>query len=224
MMGSTHRMVGIVTGIALAVCGIFMRDYLMVIMPFVVPVGAMLPDIDHNSSKLGRERKKVVRICKIVVMLGTVLWDAYNIYRLLHVGDNALVLLVSILISGLLLLIGLAISSDWGQKKFKFFIKHRGIMHTLLVPSICLFLPTFVVTETVLRLVLVGIGFGYITHLLGDCLTKEGCPLLWPLTSKSISLLSVTTNTKSEKVVAVLLSITLCITVVVFYGSIARIM
>jgi membrane-bound metal-dependent hydrolase YbcI (DUF457 family) len=26
----------------------------------------------------------------------------------------------------------------------------------------------------------VAVGVGTLTHLLGDCLTKEGCPLLWP--------------------------------------------
>jgi membrane-bound metal-dependent hydrolase YbcI (DUF457 family) len=30
----------------------------------------------------------------------------------------------------------------------------------------------------------VSVGLGALIHLAGDCLTKEGCPLFWPITSR----------------------------------------
>lgn len=38
------------------------------------------------------------------------------------------------------------------------------------------------------------VGIGAVAHLLGDMLTKEGCPLLWPLSKRRFHVLSLTTD------------------------------
>ena len=46
--------------------------------------------------------------------------------------------------------------------------------------------------------------FGYTSHLFADCETKAGCPILWPLYKKNISILPVTTGTAAETLVMLL--------------------
>lgn len=223
MMGSTHKAVGIVTGLVLAVCGFLHSEYMMVIMLFVVPAGAMLPDIDHNNSKLGRERKKFVEIgCKVRFILGIPVC-VYGIHSLAAGSYKIgfLYLLAAIMVTVLLVLLP---RSKWIKRHFKFFTKHRGIMHTLVVPGILPWLVVSAVSDKTMRVVLVGLAIGYLTHLAGDCLTKDGCPILWPFTKKCISLLPVTTNTKSEKFVAFLLCTVISVCTVMFYNMFSKFM
>lgn len=40
---------------------------------------------------------------------------------------------------------------------------------------------------------------GIAAHIAGDCLTRDGCPLLWPLTSRRFHLLSIRTDSPTER-------------------------
>lgn len=218
MMGHSHKMVGIVVGVVLALCGFLHSEFAMVVMPFVVPVGAMLPDIDHNSTRLGKKRKKVVGVVWKAVFASIVFAGVYgvcaSIMKKLYL--DALLCIVAVLVLGLFLFV--FPKSTWAKKHSKFFTKHRGIMHTLLVPAVLLWLAVRVVPDKTVGMVLVGIAYGYLTHLVGDCLTVGGCPLLWPFTEKCIRLLPVRTNTKAEGAAAVCLCVVLCICEVAIYG------
>ncbi len=62
---------------------------------------------------------------------------------------------------------------------------------------------SLLVTNTIgLPLVALAVGVGCATHVVGDMLTDEGCPLLFPLSSKHFHLLSerlsFTTGTRPE--------------------------
>jgi len=61
MTGKTHKFIGIVVGGAAAYYGVTaLHDPVHLFYLVAVPVGAMLPDIDHDNSKLGRSRKNIV--------------------------------------------------------------------------------------------------------------------------------------------------------------------
>jgi inner membrane protein len=60
-----------------------------------------------------------------------------------------------------------------------FFIGHRGLMHSILVPVI-LYLLLFLIRMDIA----IAISFGYLSHLLLDCFTVSGVKLLWPLKKK----------------------------------------
>ncbi len=222
MMGSTHKVIGLITGIAIAVMGVIYNEYIMLSMLFTVPIGAMLPDIDHNNSKLGKTRKKVVTgLCGIIIVV-ILVYIGLGVYFLLVEQRQGIITPTSLIIGILALFVIVLPHTEFGSKYIKFFTKHRGIMHTLAVPGILIYL-VYSVTVSEIRVILLGFAIGYLTHLVADCLTKEGCPILWPLTSNCISVLPVRTNTKSEKFVAFILCCSLVALVVVGYSIVGAI-
>lgn len=205
MMGSTHKTVGVFTGIVLAICGITFRQELWVISLSTVPFGSMLPDIDHNNSRIGRIRKKAVNASKDIIILGTII--ATLVCAVVMLTVNNMVSLSKVLfIPGCTLLLYCVSHSKLLRSKFKFFTKHRGIMHTLIMPVIFT-LAGITVENEAIRYLLLGLAIGYVTHLLGDCMTKEGCPILYPITKKNVRFFKATTNTLGEKIAAVILCI-----------------
>jgi len=197
-------MIGMFVGIVLALCGVLDKEYTMLVMLFAVPAGAMLPDIDHNNTKIGRKRKKVLNDMKKLLPVGFIVFVLAVVYSFEKgVGVSQLLPVICVVVSFLLLvLVG---SSKWGRQKFRFFTKHRGIMHTLCVPAVCVYITVTFELHIVMEQLLLGAAAGYLTHLVADCLTIEGCPILWPLTTRCVKIPLAATNTKSEKIVAVLL-------------------
>ncbi|MDE5639562.1 MAG: metal-dependent hydrolase, partial [Odoribacter sp.] len=158
MMGSTHKAVGVVAGLILAVCGVIHSEYIMIVMLFVVPAGAMLPDIDHNSSKLGRERKKVVAFGQKFLSGAGVGICVYGAITSLIASKYSKALLYILAVTVLLVLFVFLQRSEWAKKQLKFFTKHRGIMHTLIIPGVLIWLVVSVVMESAVRVVLMGLA------------------------------------------------------------------
>jgi len=77
---------------------------------------------------------------------------------------------------------------------------HRKITHCLLGASLVILGLAFCVGSLHL---IPWIGFavviGWISHIVADMLTKEGCPLLWPISKVKFGLHIVTTGGKLEK-------------------------
>jgi inner membrane protein len=91
---------------------------------------------------------------------------------------------------------------------------HRGITHTplllMLIMSLLWFISkTFLsgIKSTLFMYMSLGIGVGMASHIFLDSLTKGGVPLLYPFSSKKISLLPLKTGSFSEKIVALVMSI-----------------
>lgn len=205
MMGSTHKAVGVFTGIVLSICGVLYEKEMWVMALSTVSFGAILPDIDHNNSKLGRSRKKAIDLSKKVIVFSSIAAIIVCLILVFMVGKVDLLLKALSIPSCILLLYYISNNKNLKQR-FKFFTKHRGIMHTSIVPILSS-LAGFTIDNEALRYLLLGLAIGYTTHLLGDCMTKGGCPILYPITQKNISFLRVTTNTFGEKVAAVILCI-----------------
>ena len=78
-------------------------------------------------------------------------------------------------------------------------------MHTLIVP-LTILIGAKVNSYQVMNILLLGLAAGYLSHLVADCLTHDGCPILYPLSKTSIHLMNIKTNTVKEYIVAFLLS------------------
>lgn len=74
---------------------------------------------------------------------------------------------------------------------------HRGILHTLLVPTLLTllitavntYLPTLPSLATFVQSLLFGFWFGWIMHLFADLFNGKGIPLFWPLMRNKVSIM-----------------------------------
>ena len=203
MKGTSHYAIGIAAGVAFGIYGIRQGNFSFAAGILSAPVAAMLPDIDHNDSKAGRLRKHAARVITAafgLFFIGAVVY--YKLFDTIIFADIFANIFTSLLIPGLGLFLLVAALIYFG-KKVRFLSMHRGIMHTLLLP-ICAIVIALFVEENFIRILLHGFAIGYISHIFADCLTKQGCPILFPLTSKSICILGrrgIITGEKRENTV-----------------------
>ena len=205
MTGKTHKFIGIAAGAAIAYRGLTADDPTSLFFLIACPIGAMIPDIDHDNSKLGRSRKSIMTVISTMfssfalVAVCFFLVDAYRNDNLLPAIGIVLIVLIPFLLFSILSRIKVV------RKNLKFMLKHRGLMHTLVLPAL-MFGAGFLVTEPTFRILLMGVNIGYITHILADMMTVHGCPVLYPLTKKNIRLANVKTGTPGEYVAGLVLS------------------
>ena len=205
-MAKSHKAIGLAAGVAVTLYGLKNFDEpLFALASLTALLGALLPDIDHNSSNLGRKRKKIVSFTSAIIKIAAVVsLFATGLICVLNEDYKSLsILLLSVLL--VVLLIFFMSTSKTGAKLKKFSTKHRGIMHTLLIPSLLIPL-LFFVEEYYIIAPIAGLIAGYVSHLLADMCTVSGIPILFPLTMKNISLLPVRTGTTWEYIIAFIIS------------------
>jgi len=188
-----------VTGLAVGLFVKHMPEAQLAILTGLTAGAAVLPDIDHPNSSLahcfGFFTKAVAWLIGRIsgghrhlthAGLGvagfTILaWLAVK-YRPEVAGKVGLIIFLSLIIASGLYALGI-----------------RGHVTDLLAIAGASML---VVTTTGLPLVALAVGVGCATHVVGDMLTDEGCPLLYPLSTKHYHLLSerlsFTTGTRPE--------------------------
>jgi inner membrane protein len=198
MTGKTHKFIGIAAGAAAAYYGVTALDNPAHLFYLIAcPIGAMIPDVDHDSTKLGRSRKNITAAISTLfssfalVAVIFFLADAYQKQRLLPAIATILLILVPFA-----LLVSLS-KIKAVKKNLKFMVKHRGLMHTLILPA-CMFGAGFLVTEPTFKILLTGLNIGYITHIISDLLTVRGCPVLYPATKKNIKFMNIKTGSPGE--------------------------
>lgn len=210
MNGKSHFAIGIGVSVAVAYIGIKNNDIALCATAVTAPLGAMLPDIDHNNSKLGRQRKQTTDTIKKITILGG--FGAFTFSVISNFLSAGTFDVATLLLNGLLptfiaylpvIICIMLATSDGVKKRVKFFTKHRGIMHTVL-PVVGLYIGAISSLYVFISSLLLGLAFGYTSHLFADCETKAGCPILWPLYKKNISILPVTTGTAAETLVMLL--------------------
>jgi len=189
MTGKTHKTIGVCVGIAFAYWRVkTYGDSMFVIGTISSAVGAMIPDIDHNSSKLGSYRKTVIDSAAMIIstLFGFVV-VAFGAMLAVSGLYNELII-ISLLIILPIYVLTLLARRPFIRNTVKFFKKHRGIMHTLAAPLL-LYLGHTLITNATVRYGLLAMTAGYMSHLILDCMTKRGCPILWPIIPKNISFL-----------------------------------
>jgi inner membrane protein len=144
-------------------------------------IGSILPDIDHRGSFIGRRMR----------IISTPLTVAGKVTK----GAKKLSNTVT----------GRKGSTDT-------IISHRGITHTPLllmaIVSALLFLSHNLVSgfaSLLFSYMSIGLGVGIASHILLDCLTKGGVPLLYPFSGKKFSFLPLKTGGFLEGIVGLVM-------------------
>jgi len=207
MTGKSHKFIGFAAGGAAAYYGITHNpgEALYLFYIIAAPAGAMIADIDHDGSKLGRSRKTIITAVTAliaafaIVAVAFFLVDGYS-------NDKFIPAVCTVLLVALPFFVLSALSkTSFIKNNMKFMVKHRGLMHTLILPAF-LFASTYYITEPTFKIFVTGITIGYLTHLIADMLTARGCPVLFPFTKKNIRFLKITTGTFPEYIAALILS------------------
>lgn len=199
MHGFQHRKMGVAAGV-----GVLAYTVLSKASPEIslcvatLPIGAMLPDIDSDTSKLGRTRKKVLKTAKLLSVIVLVVSVLFSY----HSGGALNAILNCIFIGAMVVLVNIIERNKHVKKQLGFITKHRGIMHTLIVPMF-LMGTTLWTLDLYYYYSMLGLSAGCVLHLCGDMATEEGAPILWPITKHNIRYLPFNTTRSGGAIDAV---------------------
>lgn len=199
MNGKQHKAVGIAFG-AIATYVVlekFNAGGSAIVIPFTSALGAMLPDIDHDRTKLGRKRNAFftmsAKIINTILIVGFILCAVIGVLTMKQIIDFGINLGGLVLVMALVIAFFVVRKIITSSKTFKWAVKHRGLMHTLLMPVI-IGLGMYFCPPPILRCCLFGLEVGYLSHLLVDMENVGGVPLLFPLTTINIRILRIPTE------------------------------
>ncbi len=210
MMGTTHAASGAVLFLAvqplLASHGWIDPGMGTVIAGTVAAAGSgMLPDIDHHEASIAQSLGPVTKGITYIVSAisgghrnGTHSLVGVVVLTALGYAGSRLTGWPLGLVLGFLVAIGLAglrvkVDGSW-------------VVHTLLViAATVVFCLSGAHGWVDMRMLPWAVCVGCVAHILGDMLTKEGCPLIWPFSKKRFRILCLTTGQTGEKIVAALL-------------------
>lgn len=201
MNGKQHKVIGIGFGVAgaLIMYKQFNDPYAILIAPMSA-IGSMLPDIDHDRTKIGRTRKAVTTVTNktinILLVLGVILSAVVTIITMIGLRDYGISQTKLLIVCSGFMVVIILKKSIANSSTYKWGTRHRGIMHTLVMPVI-LYVASTASSFPLYRYTMLGLFVGYCSHLFADMLTVEGCPILWPITRKNIRLMKLKTKDKS---------------------------
>lgn len=142
-------------------------------------LGSIFPDIDHRGSYLGRRVRIISTPLTIAGEVSKQSKKMLNKVRSKKISTESI-------------------------------ISHRGITHTplllMVLMTVMLFASTHLLeglASLVISYMSVGFGVGIASHIFLDSLTKDGTPLLYPLSSKKFSFLPIKTGGMMESFIAV---------------------
>lgn len=182
MTGVQHKRMGVAAGLGvLAYTVLKPADPTLALCMCTAPFGAMLPDIDHDQSKLGRNRKTITGLVKAVVIIAVIAFLGLSFYS----GGLWPMVMNAIYVGLACLILKILASNKAVSRQLGFITKHRGIMHTL-VPPVVLMGSCMWCTHTLYVHAVLGLCIGYVVHLIGDMATVDGAPVAWPLTKRNI--------------------------------------
>jgi membrane-bound metal-dependent hydrolase YbcI (DUF457 family) len=162
----------------------------------LVPGSALLPDTDHESSTVSRTYGPVTQSFAVVVALVTG-GHRHGTHSLAGVG----------------MLAGLAWAGlEWRHTvagvllAWPMVLALAGVVRLLKIPGwfddvapIPLVGGVVFLTDIPLWYVPPALALGCLIHIVGDMLTDEGCPLLWPVLSYRFSFHLMTTDGRGER-------------------------
>jgi len=204
MTGKSHKAIGTAAGVAIAIYGARQGDFAYALALVTAPLAAMLPDIDHGSARIGKLRKLMANIAVTAIAVAVVL-AAWMYGRFILENYRTVLLIGLVLVVPTIVLFKLS-QTKWVRETWGFVTKHRGIMHTLIIPILAVIATIFIQDRHFLILTY-GFLAGYVSHILADCMTTSGCPVLFPFMRRNFRLLNIKTGSREEKVQTVIMII-----------------
>ena len=196
MTGQSHKAIGVAAGAAIAIYGVGQGELAYALAMVTAPLAAMLPDIDHGGARIGKLRKQAANIAVTVLAVAVV--AAAWLYGHLILENYTSVLMIGLgVVIPTLFLFRLS-QTRWVRDTWGFVAKHRGIMHTLIIPLFAV-VATIFIRDRYFLILTYGFLAGYISHILADCLTAKGCPILFPLSKRNIKLSNTKTGSDAER-------------------------
>lgn len=178
MNGREHAVMAAGAGVSVAIVALGMQEYGLAALAIPTAIiGGKLPDCDHPSTKQGKAFNvfKTITIGASITFTIGVLWAMLQ--HLIQVNYTLLLIPIFLIFAG---------TNKW-------FWQHRHGTHTLIIP-ILIAVGIFCCdagTLLAIRYALIGLLTGYLSHLYADLWTVKGCPILWPIVKKNISLTKV---------------------------------
>lgn len=203
MMGRTHAASGAVLYLAvvplLGAAGTGPGPVSVLAGAIAAAGAAMLPDLDHPQASISRS------LGPITYLLAKSVERISGGHR--HATHSLLGVLLGTAVAagfswagGLPLGLYLAFLDALGLAAFHIQLIRQPVPHTIG----CLLLGVALTTTALWRpptmiAIATAVALGIAAHIAGDCLTREGCPLLWPLTEHRFRLLSIRTDSAIER-------------------------
>lgn len=198
-LGHTHALSGLVTGAAVGLYATHLPPPQLAIFVGLTAGAAVLPDIDHPNSSLAHSFGFLTRGFAWLIgtisgghrhlthaVLGVAGFTALAWEGVRHRHDTGGKI-------GLAVLLALIIASGL----YALSVNGHGADVLAIAGAIAM-----VATSTGLARVAMAVGLGCATHVVGDMLTEEGCPLLYPFSKYHFRLLpgpfAFTTGTRPE--------------------------
>lgn len=161
--------------------------------------GALWPDVDHHKATVTRTFGGLTRLVRWLLIkplfgkhregthsiffAGVTGFGAWLLIENLHMlaCKIGLLILLSIITSSLIRLFGI-----------------KGWKDDVAPVPIWGFLIFF--TDVDMKIIPYALALGCLTHMIGDCLTDRGCPILWPVTRDKITLALYSTGKAGERI------------------------
>lgn len=210
MMGGTHAITGTLAfgGASLAfafdlVGPVDLSPVGWVIFGVITTAAALFPDIDHHKATVTRSFGGLTRLVRWILIkpfFGKHREGTHSIFFAGLIGFGAWLSIKYIDLLGckIALLVLLSIVTSSLIRLFHI----RGWMDDVAPIPVWAFLIFF--TDVDLKIVPWALALGCLTHVIGDCMTDRGCPILWPLSKEKITLSLYSTGKAGEGVVQVI--------------------
>ena len=164
---------------------------------------ALFPDIDHHKATVTRSFGGLTRLVRWILIkpfFGKHREGTHSIFFAGLVGFGAWLLIKYIDLPGckIALLILLSIVTSSLIRLFHI----QGWKDDVAPVPVWAFLIFF--TDIDLTIIPWALALGCLTHVIGDCMTDRGCPILWPISKQKITLGLYSTGKAGEGVVRVI--------------------
>jgi len=202
MMGQTHALSGTLVFGGVTLVHVFPLPDLVAGL-VITTAAALLPDIDHHKSTITKTYGPITKIVHWLVgaVLGPHRHGTHSILFICLVGFGSQLAIEfrDHMASKISLVILLSIATGGLVRLFKI----KGWLDDLL--PIPIFVGLIFFTDLDLSIVPPALVLGTAAHIIGDCMTDRGCPLLWPVSRKKWGVNLFTTGKRGEIVVIILI-------------------
>lgn len=204
MIGRTHATSGAVAFLALVpplrAAGVDLGGVGVAVGAVAAAGSAMLPDLDHKQASAARSLGPATGLVSRLLELVSG-GHRQGTHSLIGVAVAVGISVGVSMIGGIAVGLELAFLAALALAAIRVKFTHVTVLHTVLCLAAGVVLAGLSIFQQIPVDVLPwAVGIGAAAHVAGDCLTKEGCPLLWPIRWR-VSVLPLTTQGTIERLV-----------------------